>query len=207
MMVDIQHVGIRGYERDLGLDLVLLNPSYRLGCQCCVDGFYQQYLWSRGRKGFIQLGIYNPRCRVPVEVELERQISKGIAGVVLNPANHGYALKEAKRVVDYVNRRKLNIYLYTRTLGLEELETLNDGLDVNLIILDPRNEISPLFRETNVYVNVRDYTGDVSRRRAILGTFYPYEREEKAKELLFRFGWTFNNLLELVQPWLNDVTD
>ncbi|ABP95474.1 MULTISPECIES: hypothetical protein [Metallosphaera] len=198
MIVDIQHVGIRGYERDLGLDLVLLNPSYRLGCQCCVDGFYQQYLWSRGRKGYIQLGIYNPRCRVPVEVELERQIRKGIVGVVLNPANHGYSLREAKRTVEYVNRKRLNLYLYTRTLSLEELEELNDGLDVKLVILDPREEISPLSRESNVYFNVKDYSGDLPSKRAILATFYPYESEKVARELLSRFSWTFDNLLELV---------
>ncbi|MBW9141561.1 MAG: hypothetical protein K1T65_07765, partial [Candidatus Aramenus sp.] len=71
MKIDVhQHLGIRDIKskeiREL-FDYVVLNPSYKYGCMCCVDGFYQQYLWNKD-KDYLQLGIYNPKCRVPAEV-------------------------------------------------------------------------------------------------------------------------------------------
>ncbi|AWS00285.1 hypothetical protein [Metallosphaera hakonensis] len=197
MILDIQHVGIRGYERELGIDLAILNPSYRYSCQCCVDGFYQQYLWSRGRKGFKQLGIYNPKCRIPVDIEIERQIAKGIVGVVLNPGNHHYSLNDVGRVIEFINRKRLNIYLYTKTSTLQEIEKVLDGLDVNLVLLDWKEELRPLLKESNVYVNGK-YVEDGPKNRTIIATFYPYESEEIAKEMLRKLSWTFNNFLSLI---------
>jgi len=34
-------------EDGIEINRIVLNPIYKYSCDCCVDGFYQQYLWGR----------------------------------------------------------------------------------------------------------------------------------------------------------------
>lgn len=87
------------YE-DIEIEKIILNPLYKYSCQCCVDGFYQQYLWSKGKNYTIRLGIYNPKCRIPPQIEIERQYDHEIRGIVLHPKHHGFSLLDNR--LEYV---------------------------------------------------------------------------------------------------------
>ncbi|AAY81473.1 amidohydrolase family protein [Sulfolobus acidocaldarius] len=194
-----QHLGIYGVNakeiRD-NFDYVVLNPSYKYSCNCCVDGFYQQYLWNKGRD-YLQLGIYNLKCRVPAGVELGRQLDKGIVGIVLNPINHDFDLDKADDVYQFAEDHDLPLFIYTgRGKGdpSKLTEVLkNFRLKVVLISLGyPNyvNEARELLKLNNVYGDISSVPQNViktfPREKLIFGSHYPYVpfQEIMDKEIL-----------------------
>ncbi|WP_126450812.1 hypothetical protein [Sulfodiicoccus acidiphilus] len=204
MRVDAhQHVGMRGISwREQPFDLILLNPSYKYGCNCCVDGFYQQYLWSKGRARYRQLGVFNPRCRVSLDVEFSRQLEKGIVGMVLTPTNHGYRVWEALPVVRVVERARLPLFLSVRGLTTDDVLFLLDGLDVPLVLFHHDNgiDLTGLSKFTNVYFDTADLKEETLERlprgKVIPGSCYPYLPDANAAR---KFSWASKNLLDLIQ--------
>lgn len=119
----LTHYGIKlySYVKDLQLtdgeieiEKIVLNPIYKYSCECCVDGFYQQYLWSKDKDFVIRLGIYNPKCRVPPQIELERQYEKEIYGIVLHPRHHGFSLIDERLsyIYEFANDHNLPIIIH-----------------------------------------------------------------------------------------------
>lgn len=185
MRVDVhQHLGIWGVSgedrKDL-FDVIFLNPAYKYSCQCCVDGFYQQLAWNKD-KGYPQLGIYNPKCRVPIEVELGRQLDKGIVGIVLNPINHGYDIFEASKVFQFAEDQGLPVYIYAGKISdLEKLSWVLDEFRITIVMIrgsQTADWVSELvnhpraFAETSLFSPVK--LGEVPRDKLVFGSHYPY---------------------------------
>ncbi|BCU71533.1 amidohydrolase family protein [Stygiolobus caldivivus] len=188
MKVDVhQHLGIRGIRaeeiRDL-FDYIVLNPAYKYACMCCVDGFYQQYLWNKGR-GYLQLGIYNPKCRVPAEVELGRQYDKGIVGIVLNPINHDFYLREAGRVFQFAEDHDLPLFIYTgKGKGNPaDLKGVLEEFKVKVVLLrsgypDYVKEAKELVKDERVFGEVSSVplhiVKEFPKEKLVFGSCYPY---------------------------------
>ena len=188
MKIDVhQHLGIRGIVakevRDL-FDYVVLNPAYKYACMCCVDGFYQQWMWRRG-KDYLQLGIYNPKCRVPAEIELGRQYDKGIVGIVLNPINHDFNLKDAWKVYQFAEDHDLPVFIYTgKGKGNPgDLKGIVEEFKVKFVLLhlgypDYVEEAKELIKVDNVYGEVSlvppSVLKEFPKEKLIYGSCYPY---------------------------------
>jgi len=188
MKIDVhQHLGIRDVKakeiREL-FDYIVLNPAYKYGCMCCVDGFYQQYLWNKG-KDYLQLGIYNPKCRVPAEVELGRQYDKGIVGIVLNPINHDFELKEAWKVYQFAEDHNLPVFVCTGRGKGNPLELKNIVKEYKIRIVLMRlgypqyiNQAKEVIKESNIYGEISsvpiDLVKDFPKDKLIFGSCYPY---------------------------------
>ncbi|QKR00642.1 amidohydrolase family protein [Metallosphaera tengchongensis] len=188
MKIDLhQHLGIRGVvgreTKDI-FDLVVLNPAYKYSCQCCVDGFYQQYLWNKG-KDYLQLGIYNPRCRVPAKVELGRQLDRGIVGIVLNPINHDFHLQDATEVYQFAEDHDLPLFVYTgRGKGNpNHLSNVLKEFKLTVVLLGSGYpnyvmEAKELMRLPNVFGDTsslpEDMVGTFPKDKLVFGSHYPY---------------------------------
>ncbi|ARM76826.1 hypothetical protein [Acidianus manzaensis] len=155
---------------DLFIEKIVLSPLYKYSCQCCVDGFYQQYLWSLDKPYVIRLGIYNPNCRVPANVEINRQYDKGIHGIVLNPSHHQFSLDndKLKYVYEFAEDHDLPIIIYLPA-NLDVLETYNK-IKVGLVNWEGKiDEISPRYylfsskvfsrRDRLIYASQSPYSG------------------------------------------------
>ncbi len=186
MRIDVhQHLGIKwvNAEEIRGFDIILLNPAYKYSCQCCVDGFYQQYLWLKNKKEnetkYYLLGIYNPRCRVPLEIELKRQYERGIVGIVLTPDKHGYNINEIDKILEFAEEYELPIFIKTKQDITQKLKQFSK---VNFIILSsyyPQEEIvHNLLNFNNVFFETsgvpEDFLNKIPNERLIYGSGYPY---------------------------------
>ncbi|BDC19398.1 amidohydrolase family protein [Acidianus sp. HS-5] len=186
MRIDVhQHLGIKwvNAKEIPGFDIILLNPAYKYSCQCCVDGFYQQYLWLKDKKEsktkYRLLGMYNPRCRVPLEVELKRQYEKGIEGIVLTPDKHGYSINEMDKILEFAEKYELPIFIKTKQ---DITEKVKQFPRLNFVILGsyyPQEKIvykllnfNRVFFETSGVPE--EFLNGIPRRRLIYGSGYPY---------------------------------
>ncbi|ADX85036.1 hypothetical protein [Saccharolobus islandicus] len=172
------HYGIRLYnyieepklrEDEVEIKRILLNPIYKYSCDCCVDGFYQQYLW--GRKDYtLRLGIYNPRCRVPPQVELIRQVDRGIIGVVLSPKHHNFSLRHSSLnfVYELIDRKGLILVLYDPSL--DELKWLLDKYTFPVVLINSEHVVN----NERVYYVVNHSSTIIDPRRSIYGSDAPY---------------------------------
>ncbi|AWR98002.1 hypothetical protein DFR86_10950 [Acidianus sulfidivorans JP7] len=125
---------------DIEIEKIVLSPLYKYSCKCCVDGFYQQYLWSLDKDYVIRLGIYNPNCRVPPNIEIPRQYDKGIHGIVLNPVHHEFSLDHPNLayVYEFAEDHDLPIIVYLPS----NIEILNNyKIKVGLVNWDKNNSV------------------------------------------------------------------
>ncbi|QXJ29480.1 hypothetical protein [Saccharolobus shibatae] len=172
------HYGIKLYnyleepklrEDKIEINRIVLNPIYKYSCDCCVDGFYQQYLW--GKKDYIlRLGIYNPRCRVPPQVELLRQVERGIIGIVLSPKHHNFSLLHPSLsfVYELINRKGLFLVLYDPSL--DELKWLLDKYTFPVVLINSKHVIN----DERVYYVVNHTSTIIDPRSSIYGSDAPY---------------------------------
>jgi len=186
-------IKLYSYVKDLKLEFgdfliekIILNPTYKYSCQCCVDGFYQQYLWSKERDYTLRLGIYNPKCRVPPQIELERQYEHGIRGIVLHPQHHGFSLLHEKLEYIYQFAEDHNLPIVVHKPNIKELEKILQ-YNVVLVLVDAEERLE----------NDRVYyiTKSPSKKKEIYGSESPYngkdlidvlkENEEKYNKELF----------------------
>lgn len=155
-------------DEEIEIEKIVLSPLYKHSCQCCVDGFYQQYLWSFDKDYVIKLGIYNPNCRVPPNVELPRQFDKGIHGIVLAPTHHGFELNHPNLAYVYEfsesNDLPLIIYLpanlsflkgYKLRIGLVNWEKEKDYISKGYYLFSSKNE----GYSRSVYASQSPYSG------------------------------------------------
>jgi predicted TIM-barrel fold metal-dependent hydrolase len=185
VLIDVHvHLGLKLQPRPPlpPADLFVLNPAYKYACDCCVDGFYQQYQIMRD---YPRLGIYNPKCRVPPEVEVYRQIERGVVGLVLNPVNHSFSLldERVERVVRILEKEDLPLLVYTGK-GYGRPYYLRKFLNrVPYLILlgsgypDYVNEALELFREDKVLFETSRVPPEVSllfKGKRVFGSCYPY---------------------------------
>ncbi|QIW24074.1 hypothetical protein EWF20_07905 [Sulfolobus sp. S-194] len=157
---------------DFIIEKIVLNPLYKYSCQCCVDGFYQQYLWSKGRDYIIRLGIYNPNCRVPPQIELGRQYDHEIHGIVLHPKHHGFSLldKRLKFVYQFAEDHELPLIIHSpEESELRKIAELS--VRTNIVIVSNTNlnvNSSKIFyikekptKENEIYGSGSPYTKDI----------------------------------------------
>jgi len=140
-------IKLYSYVKDLKLEVddfliekIVLNPLYKYSCQCCVDGFYQQFLWSKGRDYVLRLGIYNPKCRVPPQIELERQYDHEIHGIVLHPQHHGFSLLDKKLEYVYQFAEDHDLPLVIHKPNVKELEKVLQ-YKVVLVLVDTEERL------------------------------------------------------------------
>jgi len=197
MIIDINvHLGIKLYPPSTlpEVDAFILNPSYKYGCDCCVDGFYQQYLTF---KEYPRFGIYNVKCRISPEVELYRQIEKGIRGVILNPINHSYSLLDDRvgNIIKILEKEDLPLLLYTGKGYGNPAHVKKFISRVPYVILihsgypDYVKEALELLREDKVYFETSLVPPNISllfEGKRIFGSEYPYIKlnfRERIEEL------------------------
>ncbi|WP_338602062.1 hypothetical protein V6M85_01425 [Sulfolobus tengchongensis] len=202
------HYGIRLYnylrepklkEDDIIIGKIVLNPIYKYSCDCCVDGFYQQYLW---RKSYtLQLGIYNPRCRVPPQVELIRQVEKGIIGVVLHPKHHNFSLLHPSLSFVYKLIEKRNLLLVIYEPNFEELIELLSKYTFNVVLINTKYVIN----DDRVYYVVNHNSTNIDPVRSIYGSDSPYnslDLIESARLFIQNYGYdervTYKNFVRLI---------
>jgi len=169
-------IKLYSYVKDLKLEFddfliekIVLNPLYKYSCQCCVDGFYQQYLWSKGRDYTLRLGIYNPKCRVPPQIELERQYDHEIRGIVLHPQHHGFSLLDKKLEYVYQFAEDHNLPIVIHRPNIKELEKVLQ-YKVILILIDIEGKIE---NERVYYI-----TQKPTRENEIYGSGSPYNGKD-----------------------------
>jgi predicted TIM-barrel fold metal-dependent hydrolase len=174
----------RTEDGDVVVEKVVLNPLYKYACECCVDGFYQQYLWARDKGDkFLRLGIYNPRCRVPVETEIRRQLERGVIGFVLSPPHHGFSLLDGRLNFLYKAVEKERLLLFLHGAKREELEGLLSTWELKILLLYPSFTLD----DKRVYyvVGSKEEASRFPRERSVYGSDSPYrgvELLESAKE-------------------------
>lgn len=186
-------IKLYSYVKDLKLEVddfliekIVLNPLYKYSCQCCVDGFYQQFLWSKGRDYVLRLGIYNPKCRVPPQIELERQYDHEIHGIVLHPQHHGFSLLDKKLEYVYQFAEDHDLPLVIHKPDMKELEKVLQ-YKVILVLVDAEKRLES---ERVYYITQKPL-----RENEIYGSGSPYngknltdvlkENEENYKKELF----------------------
>ncbi|MQL54910.1 amidohydrolase family protein [Acidianus ambivalens] len=187
MRIDVhQHLGIKwvnAKEISEYFDIILLNPAYKYSCQCCVDGFYQQYLWlknkNENREKYRLLGIYNPKCRVPLEVELGRQYEKGIVGIVLTPEKHGYKIQDIDKVLEFAEDHKMPIFIKTTQDLTQKIQEFTHLTFVILGSYYPMEEmLYNLLKYNNVFFETsgvpESFLNRIPTDRLIYGSGYPY---------------------------------
>ncbi|BFH74161.1 hypothetical protein SJAV_21050 [Sulfurisphaera javensis] len=158
------------------IEKIVLNPLYKYSCQCCVDGFYQQYLWSKGRDYVIRLGIYNPKCRVPPEIELGRQYDHEIRGIVLHPNHHGFSLLDKKLEYVYEFAEYHDLPLVIHSPNEREIKKVLE-YKVTIIVVSSSNNFS--LSIPNVY-----YIKDKPlNERDIYGSGSPYNNKDLIESL------------------------
>ncbi|BAB65942.1 hypothetical protein [Sulfurisphaera tokodaii] len=172
------------YE-DFIIEKIILNPLYKYSCQCCVDGFYQQYLWSKGRDYVIRLGIYNPKCRVPPQIELERQYDHEIHGIMLHPKHHGFSLLDKRLEFVYMFAEDHELPLIIHSPDESELRKILEFVSTNIIIVsntDININSSKIFyirekptKENEIYGSGSPYTKDIIESLKINSSFYNQE--------------------------------
>ncbi len=189
-VIDVNvHLGLKLFPAKEPPVHFILNPAYKFACKCCVDGFYQQYLLYPEKS---RLGMYNPICRVPPEVEVSRQVERGIVGFVLNPINHGYNLKEISPLIHVLEKYDLPLFVYTGK-GNGNPSHLREYLSrVPLIILihsgypDYVNEAEKLLKEEKVLFETSLVPHEISLRfrgRRIFGSCYPFHQVDFEKRI------------------------
>lgn len=182
-VIDVNvHLGLKLFPAESPPVSFILNPSYKFACKCCVDGFYQQYLLYPEKP---RLGIYNPACRVPPEVEVSRQMERGIVGFVLNPINHDYNLRDISPLVRVLEKYDLPLMVYTGKGKGNPLHLTEHLSRVPLLILihsgypDYVTEAEVLLREEKVLFETSLVPPEVSLRfrgRRMFGSCYPFHR-------------------------------
>ncbi len=185
-------------EGDVVVERVVLNPLYKYACQCCVDGFYQQYRWAKDKGDkFLRLGIYNPRCRVPPEVEVRRQLERGVIGFVLSPPHHGFSLLDERLNFLYREVEKRELLLYLHGPKREEVEELLSRWEVKVLLLSPSFTLS----DSRVYYVVGREALKFPRERAVYGSDSPYnglELIDSAKAFPYDDEIAFKNFKRLL---------
>lgn len=184
-IIDINvHLGLKLYPTSAEYPLrnFVLNPAYKYGCECCVDGFYQQYMKYPDKP---RLGIYNVRCRIPPQVEVYRQIEKGIVGLILNPINHSFSLKDERvlELIKIVEKEDLPLLVYTGR-GYGNPSHLKPYLSrVPYLILihsgypNYINEAMELAKEEKVFFEISMVPPEISiifKGKRVYGSNYPY---------------------------------
>lgn len=204
------HYGIKLYgyfkkeiklkEDNIEINKIVLNPAYKYSCECCVDGFYQQYLWSKDKAFALRLGIYNPKCRISPQVEIPRQFEKGIVGIVLHPTHHGFSLLHNKLqyVYEFIDKNKLILVVHNAVK--EEIEYLLDKYNFNVVLIDSNFVIN----DKRVYYVVNHQSRYIPPR-AIYGSNSPYnslDLIESAREYLRNHEYDedigYKNFLRLI---------
>jgi len=169
-------IKLYSYVKDLKLEVddfliekIVLNPLYKYSCQCCVDGFYQQFLWSKGRDYVLRLGIYNPKCRVPPQIELERQYDHEIRGIVLHPQHHGFSLLDKKLEYVYQFAEDHDLPLIIHKPNIKELEKVMH-YNVTLVLVDTEERLES---ERVYYIKQKP-----SRENEMYGSGSPYNGKD-----------------------------
>jgi len=169
-------IKLYSYVKDLKLEFddfliekIVLNPLYKYSCKCCVDGFYQQYLWSKGRDYTLRLGIYNPKCRIPPQIELERQYAHEIHGIVIHPQHHGFSLLDKKLEYVYQFAEDHNLPLIIHKPNIKELEKVL-RYKVVLVLVDIKEKLGS---ERVYYIAQKP-----SEKREIYGSGSPYNGKD-----------------------------
>ena len=164
----------RGSKR---FQYVVLDPSYKYACACCVDGFYQQYLWSQGRDYVLRLGTYNPICRVPPEVEVSRQLERGVVGFVLSPDRHGFSLLDRKLDFIYEVVESGSMLLYLKGFSVREYSALRESYRFEKVLVPLRyfrGDLDELLGFGEVYFVTHRPRDDLPLSRQIYGSDSPY---------------------------------
>ena len=169
-------IKLYSYVKDLKLDFddfiiekIILNPLYKYACQCCSDGFYQQYLWSKERNYVLRLGIYNPKCRIPPQIEIGRQYDHEIHGIVLHPQHHGFSLLDKKLEYIYQFAEDHDLPLVVHKPNIKELEKV---LQYNVILILVDTEVK--IESNRVYY----ITKSPSINKEIYGSGSPYNGKD-----------------------------
>lgn len=178
------HYGLKlypeSYVKDVSLRLeeiqiekIVLNPAYKYACECCVDGFYQQYLWSVGKDYVVMLGMYNPKCRVRAEIEINRQVDKGIRGLVLHPLHHNYSLLDEKalKVIKIADDYDLPLFIFTPKR--EEILKIADNVTIPIVLIG----VDYVIAKDNVYYEVNFNTKiNADKEHLVYGSGSPYNK-------------------------------
>lgn len=175
-------------DENIEIEKIVLSPLYKYSCQCCVDGFYQQYLWSLDKDYVIRLGIYNPNCRVPPHIEIPRQFSKGIRGIVLSPNHHGFELNHPNLtyVYEFAEAHDLPLIIYLPA-NLSFLK----GYKLRIGLINWKRE------DLNEYVSNGYYLFSSSKEGEIKNVIYASQSPYSGKSLLeaakdFSSSYDFN---------------
>ena len=182
---------------------VVLDPSYKYACACCVDGFYQQYLWSQGKNFVLRLGTYNPACRVPPEVEVSRQLERGVVGFVLSPDRHGFSLLDRKLDFIYEVVEKENLLLYLKGFSLDEYFELRESYNIRKVLIPLKyfkGNVRELLDFDEVYLVSDKPRDDMPLKKQVYGSDSPYNGkglwESVGEPYLSDFH--YNNFLHLI---------
>ena len=208
----LTHYGLKLYswvdlqvERgDKRFQYVVLDPSYKYACACCVDGFYQQYLWSQGRDYVLRLGTYNPVCRVPPEVEVSRQLERGVVGFVLSPDRHGFSLLDRKLGFIYEVVESRGLLLYLKGFSAREYSALRESYRFEKVLVPLRyfrGDLDELLGFGEVYFVTDTPIGEVPLEKQVYGSDSPYSGrglwESVSAPYLPEFH--YNNFLRLIK--------
>lgn len=180
---------VKTREGDIEIEKIVLNPAYMYACDCCVDGFYQQYLWSKDKNYVIKLGMYNPKCRVPPEIEITRQLERGIRGLVLHPLHHNYSLLDERvhKLLNIVNDYSLPLFIFKPKK--EELEKIIYEISVPVVLI----EVDYILPYDSVYYEVNANSRiKPNAKKAIYGSGAPYNGKnaiESAKQSIVTLGY------------------
>ncbi|AOL15527.1 hypothetical protein BFU36_00885 [Sulfolobus sp. A20] len=187
-------------DKDIEIERIVLNPIYKYSCNCCVDGFYQQYLWSKDKKFISRLGIYNPNCRISPEVEIERQYQKGIVGIVLNPSHHNFSLLHPKLNFVYSFAEKRNLIIVVYNPNINELREILSKYSFTVVLINNKNVIN----DRRVYYMI-NHESEIVNSDSIYGSDSPYnslDLIESAREFVKTHDYNeviaFKNALSLL---------
>jgi predicted TIM-barrel fold metal-dependent hydrolase len=187
-------------EGDVVVEGVVLNPLYKYACECCVDGFYQQYLWARDRGDkFLRLRLYNPRCRVPAETEVKRQLEKGVIGFVLSPVHHDFSLLDDRLGFLYNAVEREGQLLFIHGAKREELEELFSTREVKVLLLYSSFTLDD--RRVYYVVESGEEASRFPRERSVYGSDSPYrgvELLESAKGFPYDEAVAYKNFERLL---------